>query len=301
MKKYIIGLLIGGLMWWGIESGYNKPTPNKMTKINAHYHRIGLLSDIHGDKESVSYFLQRFKERKVDAIIVTGDIVNRSQWVFANTGEEIIRQFGQSGLPTYILPGNHDQRWYYEKAMGRQTKKYQNLHDLLQERRVDTEGIDFISNPSGNGKSYWFSGYYTTDYGELEQLLASFPHDDTLVLLTHQPPLCNGEYGIDYTLEKKNDGNAELDRIMRKYKIQFSFSGHIHSASGGCGEEEKFIPERVYSSTLRLNPGAVIKHRTKNGEKSSAAIVTLEGKKMMYELVERRGEYSHGGCDFNIP
>lgn len=289
MKKYLVGLLVGGIMWWGFthskERSLNVPP---RVNINVKYNRLGLLSDIHEDKESVSYFLQRFKEKKVDAVIVTGDIADRSQWIFTNRGEQIIQLFGQSGLPVYILPGNHDQRYFYENAMVRQIKKYPNLHDLLKERRIDTEGIDFISNPYGEGKGYLFSGYYATekDYQELEIILTQ-PTQAPIILITHQPPLCKGEYGIDYTLEKQNNGNKRLDEIMRKYNITFSFSGHIHSVSGGCGENGRYIPECVYSPILRLNPGAVIKHRTKNREKSSAAIVTIQGKEMMYELLER--------------
>ncbi len=287
MRKYILGLLAGGMLLVGGDIMFTQPSTYNMMKINAQYHRIGLLSDIHGDKENAIYFLQRFREKKVDAVIVTGDIADRSQWIVSDVGEEIILLLGESGFTTYILPGNHDQRIFYENAMESQTKKYQNLHDLLQKRRIDTKGIDFISNPSGNGKSYWFSGYYTADYSELEQLITTFPHDDPLVLVSHQPPRCDGEYGVDYTLEKKNEGNAELDRIMKKYKILFSFSGHIHSGAGGCDDGGKYVSERISSSTLRLNPGAVIKHKTKNGEKTSAAIVTVQGKKMMYELLER--------------
>lgn len=288
MNKYFAGLLLGGMVWLGVETGYNKLSPHDVIKTNAQYHRIGLLSDIHGDKEGVLYFLNRFKENEVDAVVVTGDIADRSQWMFTNTGEEIIQMLGQSGFAIYILPGNHDQRWFYEKVMEKQTKKYLNLHDLLQERRVDAGGIDFISNPYGTGKNYWLSGYYTTDYGELEQLIVSFPYNDPLVLITHQPPLCKGKHGIDYARGMKNEGNAELDRIMRKHNVTFSFSGHIHSASGGCDELGNYLPQKKFSTSARFNPGAVIKHMTKQGEeKSSGAIVTIKGREIMYELLAR--------------
>src|SRR3989338_8090569 len=37
--------------------------------------KIGVLSDIHADKENLQYFIKELKKEKVDAIIISGDIV----------------------------------------------------------------------------------------------------------------------------------------------------------------------------------------------------------------------------------
>ncbi|MBI4441530.1 metallophosphoesterase [Candidatus Woesearchaeota archaeon] len=282
MKHLLLLACSVGIIASGVLGSFRKDANQRKT--------FGVITDTHGHGENAQYFAQQFTKRGVDGIILTGDIADRMSWITGDgKGENVIRILAKTGLPIYVLPGNHDPRLYYEPAIATLRKQHPNIIDLLSCRKIDGIGFDFVSNPYGIGRSYYLSGYYASEktYAELEQLLTH--GDDPLLLITHQPPKCPGRYGTDYTMEGSNDGDPRLDEIMRQHKVHFSLSGHIHSATNGCDADGNRMREKAPAASLRLNPGAALPHMTRTGKYSAgkAAIIILEKKHMQYELLEK--------------
>ncbi len=70
--------------------------------------RLGVISDLHIDLNKdlpiAQVLAQKAAEKKLDALLIAGDIANRQPLVFAFLGEMEQR----TGLPVYFVPGNHD-------------------------------------------------------------------------------------------------------------------------------------------------------------------------------------------------
>ncbi len=307
----LLGCLRGAWLYTSKEEARkeeeNERTRNKITTITIGQRRFriqesalieeikipeqsfGLLTDTHGDVADVQYFTKEFIKRKVDGVILTGDIADMFRWYVTDDGEHVLRVLGETNLPVYVLPGNHDVHRYYTNTIRKLGREYPNIIDLLRYRRVDAAGINFVSNPYGEGPHYKYSDYVADErkYDELEKLLCSFSDNDPVVLVTHQPPLCKGKYGVDYTLGEKNEGSQQLAHLMKKCNVKFSFSGHLHSATNGCTETYEPVPQKQFSPSLLVTPGAVLRHKTRTGYACNAAIITVTGKTLMYELLER--------------
>lgn len=258
----------------------------KVGKPNAVF---GVITDLHGHCENTKYFARGFLMHDVDGILVLGDIANRSSWYFGEGGKKLLIILAETRLPVYVLPGNHEPVSFYTETMKQLAKQYPNLIDLAACRSVDAVGVNFVSNPHGEGMHYALSGNRTTKktHQELEQLLNSFSDDDARILLTHQPPKCQGQWGVDYTLRKTNDGAPDIDALIKKYKFH-SLSGDIHSCTNGCDHNSHRVKENTFAPALRFTPGAALPHKTQTGlSRGNAGIITIKGKNIMYEVLCR--------------
>lgn len=229
--------------------------------------RFLVLSDTHKNPDKVEYFCSKYKT-DIHGIIMLGDYTQ-----FSPDSKEItndIEPAAKTGLPVYVLTGNHDIEMFgsflvtdwnlYNKAM-RQLRKYENVIDMTRVRAIDGDNFNFFSYPF---VPEWHSG-------DLESYFQRFNDGDATILLSHYPPKCRGKNGTDYEFGF-NLGYSKLN------SYPYIISGHYHSAFGACDRDGNLIPENTFSGALWFNPGSVWDGR--------AGIVTIEGKKVKYELLK---------------
>ncbi len=312
----ITGLILGGCgkNEGGLEEKLNHVTPVVRTINGVDYEvngnrliqktedenktaKFGVISDPEGFYKNVEAFSEHFKQQNLDGIIMLGDYAQhfrKKPNPKLSDYDEImmcLENVAKTGLPIYVLPGNHEMRKDYGKAIKKLSKKHNNIFDLNEIRIVDGDDFDFVSNPFGTDFTYHNESFRGTKeqlrkIGGYARLLQK--DDDPEILLTHQPPRCKGRNGIDVVFDGKNVGDETLDKTMRNNKIKFSLSGHIHEAGGkGVTSNGRLVNPNTFSDDLRFNPGSAGPWRYLNGEiyNGMAGIITIKNEKMKYETL----------------
>lgn len=296
----------------GIDYQINGNKLIQKTEDEDNIARFGVIADPHGFYENVKVFSEYFEQQGVDGIILLGDYAQHFREKpnpKLSDYDEIIwclENAAKTGLPIYIIPGNHEMKKDYKKAMKQLSKTYKNIFDLSEIRIVDGDDFDFVSNPFGTDFTYpneSFRGTPEQIRKIIEYVKQLQKDDDPEILISHQPPRCKSNYGIDVVYGGNhasdegqtsnndgydNDGYATLDKIMREKGIKFSLSGHIHEAGGrGVTSEGALVLQDSFSSDLRFNPGSAAPCEYLDGKfcKGMAGILTVEGDKAEYRII----------------
>lgn len=223
--------------------------------------RILQLSDPHirvpgnplsGRVETLPYFeraiaaVEQFRPRP-DVVLVTGDIVDlmsAEEYAFARQALEKL------SLPTFVLPGNHDERAGMRAALGRYLGQVLNPDCLaypIDQFEVRILMLDSVIPMSGQGR------LGEEQLGWLEGTLASQPDRPTLIAL-HHPPF---DVGIGF-MEKY--GLLDRDRlhaaIAPHAQVIGVVAGHIHrTIVGRVGSKVGMVaPSTAHQVPLDLSP-----------------------------------------------
>lgn len=252
----------------------------------------GVLADPHGEYETVRALVQKFQQRKVNGILVAGDLAQHFRNKHSDEEEirKVLEELAKSNLPVYIVPGNHDMKQEYGSALA-DLARFPNLIDLSKIRVVDGDDADIISCPmmDDHFSMDYADGFIGScaDLGRLAQRT-----NDVKILLSHRPPLGSGANGIDYVPSiRKNVGDDQLLGDMKRYGVKIGVFGHIHEAGGRATTlDGRTIPPREYSAELLLNPGPAsfweFMLATGTATSGSGGILTIQGDKAKYEVVE---------------
>ncbi|MBT7903690.1 hypothetical protein HN587_07540 [Candidatus Woesearchaeota archaeon] len=253
---------------------------------------FGVISDPHGKSENVAAFSRIFLQKKVDGIILLGDYANNKATIDPNhlfDFDDIyfcIKAAAQTNLPIYVIPGNHEYKKDYFQALEKLNNEHPNVFDMTKIRFIHGEDFNFISNPYGSDFTYVL-GHFEGDIKSFEEYINLLNNTNPVILLSHQPPRCNNKEGIDRTNKEINVGDNTINILMRNNNIKFSLSGHIHEAGRkGVDSQCQLIPENTFSTTMLFNPGTATEWTYNNNEtlSASAAIITINGSQMSYEL-----------------
>ncbi len=252
----------------------------------------GVLADPHGEYETVRALVQKFQDRKVEGILVAGDLAQHFRNKHSDEDEIriVLEELAKSDVPVYVVPGNHDMRSEYGKALA-DLARFPNLIDLSRARVVDGDDADIISCPAMDDHfSMDYAGGFIgscTDLGSLAQRT-----NDVKILLSHRPPLGSGVSGIDYVPSiQRNVGDDQLQRDMRTYGVRIGIFGHIHEAGRRATTlDGKVVAVGEYSTELVFNPGPASSWQfmlaTGTATSGSGGILTIQGDKAKYELIE---------------
>jgi Icc-related predicted phosphoesterase len=281
----------------GIDYKMSNDSITQLTADSDSTAKFGVISDTHGYWWYVDRFSRQFKSEGVDGILMLGDYAQNSRAKaipFLSDYWEIYLCIGmaaKTGLPVYVLPGNHDYEADYSKVMQKLQAEYPNVIDMSRIRLVDGNDFDFVSNPYGESWPY-VDGAFMRPVRDVESLVTYLPRlqpqGDPLILLSHEPPRSNSSSGVDFTFDGQDVGSVVLNSLMDNENIDFSLSGHIHEAGGrastGTGAG---VGEGVYSDELRFSPGAASPWEYLDGVKykARAGIVTIDGNRMKYEMI----------------
>lgn len=76
----------------------------------------------------------------------------------------------------------------------------------------------------------------------------------------------------------ENEGNKQLREQIDKNEIRFSCHGHFHNSRNAVNSEEEVVEENIFSSSLHINPGALLY--------GYGAIVEVDGSKARYRFID---------------
>jgi len=265
--------------------------------------RFGVLSDIHGEVEKAGYFATLFKKRKVDAILIPGDIPLNEELRYDDADKlkdevEIVRvleEVAKTGLPIFVIPGNHERKIDYENALKKVTAFHPNVIDMTDYRIFDGDDADIVSLPGYQIFSisgYQFipdDGYFAQkrDVDELRELRKGL--DDSVILLTHGAGKTNAVIGPSTTYDRRDVGDAYTTSAQKEAQIPFAVVGHIHEAGGRAAQFAGTpIKEGEWSSQFTVNFGTLQEWKYLDGitRKGMAGILYVHGKEAKFEIMD---------------
>ena len=179
-----------------------------------------------------------FHERKIDAVLITGDLTSTSQEAEFEMAQEFIEMLKQEHFKVFVLPGNHDQ--YTKSACKKQSfyqffpAQYGPPTDPLSSLSLKDDGI----TAAYFGHGWWLialdtaiatslvssNGYFSEKVEQkLEKALKDLPSGHQAILINHFPIFSN-ESSRKSLLRKE-----ALKKIMEKFpQIKLFLHGHTH-------------------------------------------------------------------------
>lgn len=216
--------------------------------------RILVLSDIHGDTDSLEQILRR-QDEAADLILVLGDITDVGLDDYLGQAKAVLDLLEEHATFIKAVPGNMDDETILKELIERRI----NLHKQV----FSMEDADFIGFGGGDTP---FDTPFEPDDGEREEVIRALlgrTKAEQRIVVSHMPPRGTS---IDRTADDEHVGSPGLRRIIDEETIDCVLSGHIHEARG---------VDRV-GETLCLNPGPV-----KNG---AYAVVEVDADDIRFEL-----------------
>ena len=327
--KRLLALGLIGTLAIGI-AGCKKETPNLEAKveqiapvtrtINGHQYKFegskvteltsdednqasyGVISDVHGEAGKAKFFAEEFKKRGVDGIILTGDLPSNEGLRHGRTDsmadkseiKEVLEAVAQTGLPIFVIPGNHEQKPDYTSALAEVTTKYGNVIDMTKFRVFDGDDADFVSLPGyqtfkipgrqfipDNG--YWAKPEFVQSTGKLRNGL-----DDAVVLITHGCGKTNSNPGPATIYNGRDVGDEATTEMMKQNTISFAVCGHIHEAGGlAATYDGKAVKPGEWSKQFSANFGGLEQWKHVDGTtyNGMAGILTVKVDSAKFEML----------------
>ncbi len=188
-----------------------------------------------------------------DVFVLTGDLTDFGRAdEYASLAEGVARL----GKPTYLLPGNHDERLSLRKAFP--THEY--LHSAMPfiQYRVDLGDLVLIALDTVVPKH----GHGELDAARLDWLADQLDHQAQTVIAMHHPPFQCGVEPMDKLGLLK--GAAELEALLRGYtNIERIICGHLHRSIQArfANTVASTCPSPAHQVTLDLKAGAPSSYR----------------------------------------
>ena len=183
-----------------------------------------------------------------DVFVLTGDLTDFGR---ADEYATLTRGIARLGKPTYLLPGNHDERVALRRAFP--THSY--LQDELPfiQYRVQLQGMALITLDTVVPKK----GHGELDAARIDWLRDQLDHETPTVIAMHHPPFqCGVEHMDKLGLLK---GAAELEGLLRGYtNIERIICGHLHRSIQArfANTFASTCPSPAHQVTLDLNEHA---------------------------------------------
>jgi len=191
--------------------------------------RILAFTDIHSSLLALKTLEKKVKEKKPDLLISAGDMT-----VFGDRMEWVMKRIAKMGVPTLVIPGNHEE----ENPLAAVCKRHKNLIYIHKKTYV-MDNILFIGH-GGEGFSYT-----TPDFEKwVTKIKDKIKGFKMMVLVTHQPPYntrLDDVYGNQV-------GSKTYRKFIQQYtsRIKLHVCGHIHE----CARRHDKI-----GKTRVINPG----------------------------------------------
>lgn len=281
---------------------FSNETVTQLTHDDDHEARYGVISDIHGEVERITPFVEKLKKRNIEAILVPGDLVKNEELRYGRTDQQndeqeleaVLTELGKSNLPVFVIPGNHETRDEWKTVMEKIRVDYPNIIDMNQYRRFDGDDADIVSLPGyqiqevpgrkfipDNG--FWASSAMIDGLAMERQGL-----DDTMILLTHGPPATGLNPGPGTISTGEDVGEKYTATAMKQDNISFAIVGHIHEAGGYAATlDGKMIREEEWSNGFVANFGTLETWKNNNGMtyNGRVGILTINGTNAKYEMI----------------
>lgn len=179
-----------------------------------------------------------FYERKVDVVVITGDLTSTSHEAEFILAQQFIESLRQEGFKVFTLPGNHD---HYTKRAYQQKLFYEFFNDCY---ASPTDSISALSLKNDGlaaayfGHNWWLigldtaiatsllssNGYFSNELEQkLEKTLKEIPDDHQVILINHFPLFANE------SARKSLIRKEALRKLIERFpKIRLFLHGHTH-------------------------------------------------------------------------
>ena len=193
--------------------------------------KIAHISDLHKRRFGMNNerLVEKVKAEKPDIIIISGDLVSRSETDFS-PAEALLKGLHELA-PVYMIYGNHEQSIYRENLRAFKKMLSRNQEILLRNGCAELTVKDRTLKIYGLLEDY---GVYKKNGGyrklevlkesDIEKLLGKCP-DGEVLLLAHNP-----FFGEEYA----------------KWGAKYIFSGHVHGGSVRIFGKAMLSPERRF-------------------------------------------------------
>lgn len=201
--------------------------------------KVMILGDLHwGARSDNTTFLEHFadyfdnvffplvEQVKPDVIIQVGDVFDKRSYLNVNTlyyvRTRFIEPLSESGIPTYILPGNHD--IYFKN-----TNRVNSLNEVYGHYGAAAKGIHLVLEPTT------YNGMLILPWISPDDANQSFE-----ALRSSEAAYCFGHFdfaGFDLGGGRQSDEGFDKN-LFRKFKLVVSGHYHARQAAGNifyCG------------------------------------------------------------------
>ncbi|MEZ4270695.1 MAG: metallophosphoesterase [Myxococcota bacterium] len=254
--------------------------------------KIGVISAVkdvtRGTKSNIVAALDWFKQEQVEWIISNGDLALEEFDL-----DEVVVLLAQSQLPVLVVLGNSESKGSWLRTYRKHSRAYPNLINGTWIRQIVADDVEFWTLPGYYDKAFVHQGggcLYTKN--DIDALHQHFEPKGTgpVVLVSHGPPLGEGQQAIDRTASQKNVGDPQLTALLHDKLIPFGFFGHILEAGGRAvgGDFKSSVLPESWTTQLYLNAGSLCAEPwgLSDGTTSTgmAVLVSIKGRKASYQV-----------------
>lgn len=228
--------------------------------------KIGVVSDIEGAIQNAQASAKKLKKENVDVVIISGDCYEnesiRRNPVYPNSTNNLeemiagIKPYAEIGVPVFVIPGNHEKKDLYEKAIDKLKESYPNVFDI-KDKSVDLKGFNIVGMGGYHDSRFTDSEGFLLEKGDYNKALNSLQkfqdQNEPTLFVTHSPPKSNSK--IDYVNGVGNVGDLEIAKIMNNKSLDkiVNVHGHIHECGGNVAKYKSGIALNVASITSYMN------------------------------------------------
>jgi len=276
----------------GIEYQIQDGVISQATRGNGQI-KLGVMADLHAHQQNSQFFANQLKQEGVDVYFLAGDL-SHSFGDYDGAKDDydeilsVVEPVAATGKLVLAVPGNHEQRKAYGKALEHLTSKYSNIVDMQKIPVADLDDLTIVAlggndNPQFNvPEGYLLSG---EDFERIGELAKKYQKDKPLLVATHVPQRYHTKQGLDVVDRGgMNVGAVDLTRVRRAIGSKFAVSGHIHEAYGLITPDEQPVKQGELSDRLDFNPGAVYDYVGRNLKPAAGILEFKEGKARAYIL-----------------
>lgn len=255
--------------------------------------KLGIMADLHAHHENSRYFADQLYQEGVDAYFLAGDL-SHSFGDPKGTRDDykeilsVVEPVAARGKLVLVIPGNHEQKTDYDKALEYLASQYPNVVDMNRFPVADLEGLTIVALGGNVNPRFCIPGGYLRseeDFERLGELAKQHQGDKPLLVATHIPKRYNNtKRGLDVISGGIHVGGEYLERVRRSIGLGFGVSGHIHEAYGIVTPEGEPVRQGTWSDRLDLNPGAVYDHLGRPLKPAAGILEFKEGKARAYIL-----------------
>lgn len=188
--------------------------------------------------EQLTNLFPLFHERKVDAVLITGDLTSTSHEAEFALAQQFIQSLQQENFKVFTLPGNHDHytKSAYQKKLFYQffNPLYSSQTDPISSLSLKDDGLAAVCLKGG----WWLigldtaiatsllssNGYFSAEIEQkLEKTLREIPTDQSVILINHFPIFANES-------DRKSLIRKEaLKKLLESFpKVKLFLHGHTH-------------------------------------------------------------------------
>ncbi len=208
--------------------------------------KIAVVSDLEGALDNVEKSVNKIKKEGVQLIIIAGDCYeneelrgNRSLYPNSrdNYSEMIncIKPYAELKIPVFVIPGNHEVKTIYNKAIKKLQENYHNVEEVS-DKLIEFPSFSIVTIGGYHHPRFTATGGFLISNSQyqltFQNLQKASKREKPVLFISHGPPYTNSN--IDKIIQGMNVGDKVFTQIMMMPEIKniLHIFGHIHEAGG---------------------------------------------------------------------